>query len=166
MGIGSELQNGATTLPSGVPDKTERQNRDANRREGNKVLAPPTPAQIAVLEKQYPAFARTDIYGPMGAGPLSIVDTLRLWLGGLILFPLRLLIVILFVFIYYVICRVTLLGLHSFRRNGGPAAEGNTGLRRTIIVGSGKRLARCVLFVIGFYRIKKVKRTGGDTAVR
>ncbi|GAQ85809.1 acyltransferase [Klebsormidium nitens] len=169
MGVGagaSELRNGATSIASGTPNGTNRQASDAKAREGSKVLAPPTPAQIAVLEKQYPAFARTDIYGPMGAGPLSIVDTLRLWLGGLILFPLRLLVVVIIVFIYYLICRITLLRLHSFKRNSGPAAESATGLRRTIIVESGKRLARAVLFVIGFYHIKKVKRAGGERTIQ
>lgn len=131
-----------------------------------KVVKPPTASQIAALEKQYPAFARTDIYGPMGTGGLSILDTLRLWAGGLVLFPLRLVAVVLIIFVYYIICRVTLLGRSSFRRNGRPAAENAVGLRRTIIVETGKRCARAVLFVIGFYHIKKVKRGGGPDGVR
>ncbi|KAM0864550.1 hypothetical protein ACQ4PT_043839 [Festuca glaucescens] len=111
------------------------------------------------LDRRYAPYARRDAYGPMGRGPLGAVETARLAVAAVLLLPLRVLAAVLVLLAYYVVCRVCTLGVEEEREGGeGDGYARLQGWRRDAVVRCGRALARAMLFVFGFYRIREHHR--------
>ncbi|CAI0558800.1 unnamed protein product [Linum tenue] len=110
------------------------------------------------LNKKYAAFARHDVYGPLGRGELPFVEKLLLGVACVTILPVRVVLATLVLFSYYSVCRICTL---FSAPNRDEAAEGQDdfghlrGWRRTVIVSCGRFLSRVMLFVFGFYWISE-----------
>ncbi|MCO5574882.1 hypothetical protein L7F22_028676 [Adiantum nelumboides] len=144
------------------------------------------------LETKYAAYVRHDTYGTMGTGDICIWEKAALVLALLVLVPIKVLLLFLIVFTYYLICKLCTMGgtpIHNgFEESNGDSSitplnnesvksdgcaasniatssskhEENyvrlSGLRRVIIVRSGRFLSRAILFVLGFFWITVTRR--------
>lgn len=134
-------------------------------------VPPVTEAELEEMEKKFAAFVRHDVYGPMGLGEVPVAEKVLLGLAMITLVPLRLVIGMSILVVYYLICRVCTLFLGT---NGSSSSsveedlqlqqqqEDNYahlgGWRREIIVRSGRFLSRALLFTLGFYWIPETYR--------
>ncbi|KAG8052071.1 hypothetical protein GUJ93_ZPchr0001g32034 [Zizania palustris] len=107
------------------------------------------------LDATYAPYARRDAYGTMGRGRLSAPQQALLALRCILLVPLRFVAGMLVLLAYYVVCRVCTLSVDGLAE-GRPRLEG---WRRVIVARSGRALARAMLFVFGFYWIRKTDRS-------
>ncbi|CAN8233611.1 unnamed protein product [Cochlearia groenlandica] len=120
-------------------------------------------AAIEELDKKFAPYARTDLYGTMGLGPFPLSEKVKLAVSMVTLVPLRFVLAMSVLVVYYLICRVFTLFSAPYR--GGAEEEEEEGAvlqedyahmvgwRRTVIVSSGRFLSRVLLFVFGFYWI-------------
>ncbi|KAJ8772816.1 hypothetical protein K2173_027993 [Erythroxylum novogranatense] len=116
-----------------------------------------SPVNIEELEKKYAAFVRNDVYGPMGRGELPLREKVLLAVALVTFVPIRVVLAMFALVLYYVICRVCTLfsapnrdeeeGQEDFAHMGG--------WRRAVIVTCGKLLSRFMLFLLGFYWISE-----------
>ncbi|ERN17558.1 lysophospholipid acyltransferase LPEAT1 isoform X1 [Amborella trichopoda] len=113
---------------------------------------------LAEMEKKYAAYVRHDIYGTMGQGPFPLIEKLLLGFAIVTLVPLRFVLGLLILFVYYLICRLCTLFSVPFREEEQEDYAHLTGIRRTVIVQCGRLLSRAMLFVLGFYWIKETYR--------
>lgn len=112
------------------------------------------------LEKKFAAFVRHDAYGPMGRGELSLEEKVLLAIALVILVPIRVVVAISLLLLYYVICRICTLFSAPNRDEGEQEDYAHMGgWRRTVIIRCGKFLSRSMLFVFGFYWINETFRT-------
>ncbi|GJM88351.1 hypothetical protein PR202_ga04405 [Eleusine coracana subsp. coracana] len=130
------------------------------------LLSPPSPSpnasapsreSVEELDRKYAPYARRDAYGPMGLGPIGAAEAARLAVAAVVLIPLRLVAGVLVLVAYYLVCRVCTLRVEEEREGGG---EGDgyarlEGWRREVAVWCGRVLARAMMFVFGFYWIRK-----------
>ncbi|KAL8141155.1 hypothetical protein V2J09_007176 [Rumex salicifolius] len=116
---------------------------------------PVTAEELEEMEKKCAAYVRHDVYGPMGRGPLPLTEKLLLGLALLTLVPIRVVLAMVVLVVYYLICRVCTLF--------APIREGEqrenyahlVGWRREVIVRCGRFLSRMMLFAFGFYWIQE-----------
>ncbi|XP_052188553.1 lysophospholipid acyltransferase LPEAT1-like isoform X2 [Diospyros lotus] len=123
---------------------------------------PPLPVAAAVikeLEKKSAAYVRHDLYGPMGRGPLPWIEKLFLAIAFLTIVPVRVILALTLLVLYYLICRVCTLFSAPNREDGQEHYGYMGGWRRGVIVRSGRFLSRAMLFVLGFYWIKETKHS-------
>ncbi|KAH9610396.1 hypothetical protein KSS87_015082 [Heliosperma pusillum] len=120
---------------------------------------PITAAELEEMETKFAAYVRRDTYGPMGLGEVSFSEKLLLGIAMFTLVPLRLLMSIAILVLYYLICKVcTVFSTpnRSEEDQGQPQQEDYAhlgGWRRYVIVFSGRFLSRALLFTFGFYWI-------------
>lgn len=122
---------------------------DSNR------ISSTTGESIEELEKKFAAYVRNDVYGPMGRGELPLVEKVLLGIAVVTLVPIRFVLALIILVVYYVICRVCTL-FSAPNRDEEEEQEDFAhmgGWRRAVIVWCGRFLSRMLLFVIGFYWI-------------
>ncbi|XP_020577613.1 lysophospholipid acyltransferase LPEAT1 isoform X2 [Phalaenopsis equestris] len=114
-------------------------------------------ANLDDMEKKYAAFVRRDAYGIMGRGELPMVEKFLLGIAMVTLVPIRLVVGICILVMYYVICRFCTL---FSAPNGEDEQEDYahmTGWRRDVVVHCGRFLSRAMLFNFGFYWIEETR---------
>jgi lysophosphatidylcholine acyltransferase/lyso-PAF acetyltransferase len=122
---------------------------DSNR------ISSTTGESIEELEKKFAAYVRNDVYGPMGRGELPLVEKVLLGIAVVTLVPIRFVLALIILVVYYIICRVCTL-FSAPNRDEEEEQEDFAhmgGWRRAVIVWCGRFLSRMLLFVIGFYWI-------------
>uniref|UniRef100_A0A1J3JRE8 Lysophospholipid acyltransferase LPEAT1 n=1 Tax=Noccaea caerulescens TaxID=107243 RepID=A0A1J3JRE8_NOCCA len=120
-------------------------------------------AAIEELDKKFAPYARTDLYGTMGLGPFPMTEKIKLAVSMVTLVPLRFVLAMSILLLYYLICRVFTLfsapyrGAEEEEEEGGVVVQEDYahmgGWRRIVIVQCGMFLSRVLLFVFGFYWI-------------
>lgn len=110
------------------------------------------------MEAKYAAFLRHDIYGTMGRGPLPLKEKALLLFGLIILLPIRMVSGFIILLTYYIICRLCTLFSAPNREDDQEDYAHMSGVRRTIIVLSGRFLSRALFFTLGFYWITETRR--------
>ncbi|KAK4276607.1 hypothetical protein QN277_014737 [Acacia crassicarpa] len=115
-------------------------------------------AHLKDLEKKFAAFVRYDSYGIMGRGELPTREKVLLGLALVTLVPIRLVLCFTLLFTYYLICRICTLFSAPNRDEEQEDYAHMDGLRRTLIVQSGKTMSRIILFVLGFYWISETSQ--------
>ncbi|VVB11551.1 unnamed protein product [Arabis nemorensis] len=125
-------------------------------------------AAIEELDKKFAPYARTDLYGTMGLGPFPVTEKIKLAVAMVTLVPVRFILAMSILLLYYLICRVFTLFSAPYR--GAEEEEDESGVvfqedyahmggwRRTVIVRCGRFLSRVLLFVFGFYWIHESRR--------
>ncbi|KAK9756328.1 hypothetical protein RND81_01G089300 [Saponaria officinalis] len=146
--------------------KHDAQHSDDHRNNPN--LPPPskptTAAELEEMEKKFAAYVRNDVYGPMGLGEVPLSEKLLLVVAMLTLVPLRLIIGITILVLYYLICKICTLFSTPNRSEEGEGHHQQEdyahlgGWRRVVIVMSGRFLSRALLFTFGFYWIPETNR--------
>ncbi|ESQ27139.1 hypothetical protein EUTSA_v10018678mg [Eutrema salsugineum] len=124
-------------------------------------------AAIEELDKKFAPYARTDWYGTMGLGPFPVTEKIKLAVAMVTLVPVRFLLAMTILLLYYLICRVFTLFSAPYRGAEEEEEEGGVvfqedyahmgGWRRTVIVRCGRFLSRVLLFVFGFYWIHETR---------
>ncbi|XP_022144225.1 lysophospholipid acyltransferase LPEAT1 isoform X1 [Momordica charantia] len=111
------------------------------------------------LHHKFPPFVRRDVYGTMGRGELPWTEKLLLGMALLTIVPIRVVIGLSVLFLYYAICRICTL-FHDPNRETDEQEDyaHMAGWRRSVIVWTGRFLSRAMLFVLGFYWISEVYR--------
>ncbi|KAL0867383.1 hypothetical protein Bca101_046501 [Brassica carinata] len=120
-------------------------------------------AAIEELDKKFAPYARTDSYGTMGLGPFPATEKVKLAVAMVTLVPVRFILAMSILVLYYLVCRVFTLFSAPYRgaEEGEEEEEEDVqedyahmgGWRRSVIVGCGRFLSRVLLFVFGFYWI-------------
>ncbi|CAA7039378.1 unnamed protein product [Microthlaspi erraticum] len=120
-------------------------------------------AAIEELDKKFAPYARTDLYGTMGLGPFPVTEKIKLAVAMVTLVPVRFVLAMSILLLYYLICRVFTLfsapyrGAEEEEEEGGVVVQEDYahmgGWRRIVIVQCGRFLSRVLLFVFGFYWI-------------
>ncbi|KAL1205591.1 Lysophospholipid acyltransferase LPEAT1 [Cardamine amara subsp. amara] len=125
-------------------------------------------AAIEELDKKFAPYARTDLYGTMGLGPFPVMEKIKLAVSMVTLVPVRFILAMSILLLYYLICRIFTLfsapyrGAEEEEEEGGVVVQEDYahmgGWRRTVIVRCGRFLSRVLLFVFGFYWIHESRR--------
>lgn len=113
---------------------------------------------IEAMEKLYAAYVRKDAYGTMGRGELPASEKVLLGFAMVTLVPIRLVVGILILVIYYLICRGCTLFKAPNRENEQEDYAHMGGWRREVVIRCGRLLSRAMLFNFGFYWIKEIRR--------
>lgn len=112
------------------------------------------------MEIKYAAYVRKDMYGNWGTAYVSFWEKLQLLVAVMTLCPLRVFLLASLLVLFYLICKLCTLRVTASSNDEGQESFAHmTGLRRIIIVRSGRFLARVMLFVFGFYYIPVTYRT-------
>ncbi|KAI3841034.1 hypothetical protein MKX03_018265 [Papaver bracteatum] len=122
-----------------------------------------TTESILELEKKYAAYVRNDVYGTMGRGELPLTEKLLLGFALVSIVPIRIIIGMNLLFLYYFICRFcTFFSIPNRDEDEDEEEQEDyahmVGWRRSIIVNSGRFLARVMLFNMGVYWISESYR--------
>ncbi|XP_039000506.1 lysophospholipid acyltransferase LPEAT1-like isoform X1 [Hibiscus syriacus] len=118
---------------------------------------------IQELEKKFAAFVRNDVYGSMGRGKLPLKEKLLIGIALVALLPIRLVLVMAILVVYYLICRIfTLFSVPNLEEEQEDFAHLG-GCRRAVIVQSGRFLSRLLLFTVGFYWINEIHKDLANT---
>ncbi|KAL5780449.1 hypothetical protein ACOSQ2_011186 [Xanthoceras sorbifolium] len=144
----------ATTQPPPPPPSLD----DSSTKDDRPLLKPDSTESIQELEKKCAAYVRNDVYGVMGSGELPLKEKLLLGLALVTLVPIRVVLVMSILILYYLICRICTLFSVPNGEDGQEDYAHMVGWRRTVIVQSGRFLSRCILFVVGFYWISESYR--------
>ncbi|KAL4649890.1 hypothetical protein ACB092_01G046800 [Castanea dentata] len=120
------------------------------------------------LEKKFAAYVRHDVYGTMGRGELPLGEKFLLGIALVTLVPVRVVLAMTLLVLYYLICRICTLFSAPNREeeeeeNGQEDYAHMGGWRRSVIVQCGRSLSRAMLFVFGFYWIKETYRIPHST---
>ncbi|KAF5468430.1 hypothetical protein F2P56_012582 [Juglans regia] len=108
------------------------------------------------LDKKFAAFARHDVYGPLGCGELPLEEKILLAIASVILVPIRVVLATSLLLFYYLICRICTLFSAPNRDDSEQEDYAHMGgWNRLVIVQCGKFLSRVVLLIFGFYWIKE-----------
>ncbi|CAN6450636.1 unnamed protein product [Victoria cruziana] len=141
---------------SGPPESGEEQVGDGGGKDEQPLLKPGGGSlDLQELEKKYAPYVRHDAYGTMGRGELPLGQKLVLPLALVTLVPLRLILGIAILVVYYLICRLFTLFFAPNREDEQEDYAHMTGYRRSVVVRSGRFLSRALLFVMGFYWISE-----------
>ncbi|MQL82775.1 hypothetical protein Taro_015237 [Colocasia esculenta] len=108
---------------------------------------------VEELERKYAAFVRRDAYGTMGRGELPLREKVLVGIALVSLVPLRLVLGVGILVVYYLICRVCTLFKDPNREDEQEDYAHMVGWRREVVVRSGRFLSRAILFTLGFYWI-------------
>ncbi|KAG9153046.1 hypothetical protein Leryth_012312 [Lithospermum erythrorhizon] len=114
------------------------------------------------LNNKYGPYVRNDVYGTMGRGELPLTERLLLGFAAFTLVPIRVVMGLSLLIIYYLICKVCT-ATKPPNRDEGDEQEDYAhmgGWRRGVIVASGRFLSRLMLFILGFYWIQFNAKTG------
>ncbi|KAL2894621.1 Lysophospholipid acyltransferase LPEAT1 [Bienertia sinuspersici] len=121
-----------------------------------------TAAELEEMEKKFAAYVRCDTYGPMGCGELPIAEKILLGIAMLTLMPLRVVIGMVILVVYYFICKVCTLFSMPYQEGEVQQQQEDYahlgGWRREVIVHCGRFLSRALLFTFGFYWIPQASR--------
>ncbi|GMJ02649.1 LYSOPHOSPHATIDYLETHANOLAMINE ACYLTRANSFERASE1 [Hibiscus trionum] len=162
--MGSEL-NGINSKQAKTSE-SDLNDHDASAKDDRPLLesaASSAAEDIQELEKKFAAFVRNDVYGSMGCGKLPLKEKLLLGVALVTLLPLRLVLVMAILVVYYLICRIfTLFSTPNLEDEQEDFAH-LTGCRRAVIVQSGRFLSRLLLFTIGFYWINETHKDSANT---
>ncbi|KAJ6837903.1 lysophospholipid acyltransferase LPEAT1 [Iris pallida] len=110
------------------------------------------------MEKKYAAYVRKDAYGTMGRGELPTKEKVLLGFACVTLVPIRVVLGVLLLVVYYSICRLCTLFSAPSREDGQEHYAHMVGWRRVAVVRSGRFLARVMLFNFGFYWIRETRK--------
>ncbi|KAJ6675692.1 PHOSPHOLIPID ACYLTRANSFERASE [Salix viminalis] len=97
------------------PSKTDPVSRDdgSNSKDDRPLLksdsnrnSSTTGESIEDLEKKFAAYVRNDVYGPMGRGELPMVEKVLLGIAVVTLVPIRFVLALIILVVYYIICRL------------------------------------------------------------
>ncbi|MBA0808609.1 hypothetical protein Gohar_024334, partial [Gossypium harknessii] len=147
----SELR-GFNTKPSKTP-QPDPTHDDASSRDDRPLLT--SASNVLELEKKCAAYVRNDVYGAMGRGELLLMEKLQLGIAFVTLLPLRTILVMTVLVVYYLICRICTLFSVPNHGEGQEDYAHLGGWRRTVILRSGRFLSKTLLFLLGFYRINE-----------
>nr|XP_010905685.1 lysophospholipid acyltransferase LPEAT1 isoform X2 [Elaeis guineensis] len=114
---------------------------------------------IEELEKKYAPYVRKDVYGTMGRGELPVAEKVLLGIALVTLVPIRLVVGLFLLLLYYLICRLCTLFYAPNREDGQEDYADMVGWRREVVVRTGRFLSRVMLFVLGFYWIRESCRS-------
>lgn len=121
------------------------------------------PELLKEMEVKYAAYVRHDVYGNWGMRTISFLEKLQLFVALVTLCPIRVFFLFALLVLFYVICKLCTLQVTASSSDEGQESFAHmTGVRRTIIVRSGRFLARAMLFIFGFYYIPVSTRTNGE----
>ncbi|XWS25728.1 hypothetical protein CRYUN_Cryun27aG0092600 [Craigia yunnanensis] len=119
---------------------------------------------IQELEKKFAAYVRNDVYGTLGRGELPLKEKLLLGIALVTLLPLRIVLGMTVLVVYYLICRIcTLFSAPNQEEEEQEDYAHLGGWRRAVIVRSGRFLSRSLLFLVGFYWIKETHKDSSNT---
>ncbi|XWS24332.1 hypothetical protein CRYUN_Cryun28dG0092200 [Craigia yunnanensis] len=118
---------------------------------------------IQELEKKFAAYVRNDVYGTMGCGKLPLKEKILLGIALITLLPLRIVLGITIVVVYYLICRICTLFSPPNQKEEQEGYAHLGGWRRAVIVRSGRFLSRSLLFLVGFYWINETHKDSANT---
>ncbi|XP_010254931.1 PREDICTED: lysophospholipid acyltransferase LPEAT1 isoform X2 [Nelumbo nucifera] len=110
------------------------------------------------LDKKFAAFVRKDVYGTLGRGELPLLEKFLLGFALVTLVPIRLVLGIVILVLYYLICRFCTLFSVPNRDDEQEDYAHMVGWRRAVIVQCGRFLSRALLFTLGFYWINESYR--------
>ncbi|KAA3453620.1 lysophospholipid acyltransferase LPEAT1-like isoform X1 [Gossypium australe] len=147
----SELR-GFNAKPSKTP-QPDPTHDDASSRDDRPLLT--SASNVLELEKKCAAYVRNDVYGAMGRGELPLMEKLQLGIAFVTLLPLRIILVMTVLVVYYLICRICTLFSVPNHGEGQEDYAHLGGWRRTVILRSGRFLSKTLLFLVGFYRINE-----------
>lgn len=123
------------------------------------LLKPDAAENIQESEKKFAPYVRNDVYGTMGRGELPLAEKFLIGIAIVTLLPIRVVLAMTVLVIYYLICRVCT--LFSAPNRGEDEQEDYAhmgGWRRSVVVVTGRFLSRVMLFVLGFYWITETFR--------
>lgn len=121
------------------------------------------PELIKEMESKYAAYVRQDVYGNWGTRSVSLFEKLQLLVALVTICPIRVFLLFAILVLFYVICKLCTLRVTASSSDEGQESFAHmTGIRRTIIVRSGRFLARAMLFMFGFYYIPVENRTSEE----
>ncbi|THU70912.1 hypothetical protein C4D60_Mb08t30000 [Musa balbisiana] len=124
--------------------------------------ASPTAESIEELERKYAPYVRRDAYGTMGRGEIPATEKVMLGIAAVTLVPIRLVLGMLILVIYYLICRICTLFSAPHEEDGQEDYAHMGGWRREVVVRCGRFCSRAMLFTFGFYWIKETHRSIGN----
>ncbi|KAK6938788.1 Phospholipid/glycerol acyltransferase [Dillenia turbinata] len=136
-----------------------KDNRPLLKSDFNSASALISSENMEELEKKFAAYVRNDVYGTMGRGELPLQEKVLLGFAILTIVPIRLILAITILVVYYLICRLCTLFSVPNRVDEQEDFAHMGGWRRNVIVHSGRFLSRVMLFTFGFYRIPVTYRT-------
>ncbi|KAK6939500.1 Phospholipid/glycerol acyltransferase, partial [Dillenia turbinata] len=142
-----------------VDDGALKDDRPLLKSVSNSASASISSQNMEELEKKVAAYVRNDVYGTMGRGELPLQEKLLLGFAILTIVPIRLILAITILVVYYLICRLCTLFSVPNREDEQEDFAHMGGWRRNVIVYSGRFLSRAMLFAFGFYRIPVTCRT-------
>ncbi|KAK8928828.1 Lysophospholipid acyltransferase LPEAT1 [Platanthera zijinensis] len=116
-----------------------------------------TAKELEEMEKKYGAYVRKDAFGIMGRGELTMADKFLLGIAMVTLVPIRVVVGIFLLLVYYLICRFCTAFSVPNREEEQEDYAHMTGWRREIVVRCGRFLSRVMLFNFGFYWIKETR---------
>lgn len=154
----SELKTLTPAPPNPQPERDDRPLLPAKPSQTQIMV--PNNQSIEDMEKIYAAYVRHDVYGTMGRGDLPWTEKFLLGIGLVFVLPLRVVLAMVILVVYYLICRVCTVFRAPNREDEQEDYAHLGGWRRGVIVGTGRFLSRALLFVFGFYWIRKNR--GGD----
>ncbi|TKY75135.1 Lysophospholipid acyltransferase LPEAT1 [Spatholobus suberectus] len=146
-------------MESELKDLNSRPPNGATVRDDRPLLKSESPVSsssadsVAEMEKKFAAYVRRDVYGTMGRGELATKEKLLLGFALVTLLPVRVVLAVTILVLYYLICRVCTLFSAPNREEEQEDYAHMSGWRRTVIVSCGRALSRFMLFVFGFYWI-------------
>ncbi|WOL11806.1 lysophospholipid acyltransferase LPEAT1 isoform X1 [Canna indica] len=118
--------------------------------------------RIEELDRKYAPFARGDTYGTMGRGPLPVAEKVKLGIAAVTLVPIRLVMAMSILIVYYLICRICTLFFTPHREDEQEDYAHMGGWRRAVVVRCGRFLSRAMFFTFGFYWIKETRIANED----
>ncbi|AES82037.1 lysophospholipid acyltransferase LPEAT1 isoform X1 [Medicago truncatula] len=155
-GLESELKdlNSKPPKPNGTTTTaTVRDDRPLLKSDSLSSTTTTTAEELQDLEKKFAAYVRNDVYGTMGRGELGAKEKLFLGFALVTLLPIRVILAVTVLVVYYVVCRVCTLFKIPNREDEQEDYAHLGGWRRSVIVKCGKALSRVMLFIFGFYWI-------------
>ncbi|KAK0576772.1 hypothetical protein LWI29_023058 [Acer saccharum] len=142
-----------------TPTSTHPPSHDySSTKDDRPLLKPESTESIHEMEKKYAAYVRNDVYGVMGRGELPLKEKLLLGLALVTLVPIRVVLAMFVLILYYLICRICTLFSAPNREDEQEDYAHLGGWRRSVIVQSGRFFSRSMLFVFGFYWISETYR--------
>ncbi|XP_021718685.1 lysophospholipid acyltransferase LPEAT1-like isoform X2 [Chenopodium quinoa] len=151
-----QIDNGEQPL---LKSDSKSSNQSTNKTTEKQVTA----AELEAMEKKFAAYVRRDVYGPMGCGELPVKEKVLLGVAVVTLLPLRVVVGMTVLVIYYLVCRICTLFTTPHRPEEGEPQQMEDyghlgGWRREVIVRCGRFLSRAMLFTLGFYWISNSSR--------
>jgi lysophosphatidylcholine acyltransferase/lyso-PAF acetyltransferase len=116
------------------------------------------------LEKKFAPYVRHDVYGTMGRSELPTKEKFLLGVALVTLVPVRVVVAMTILLLYYLICRVCTFWSVPNREDEQEDYAHMVGWRRIVIVQCGKALSRLMLFILGFYWIRQSRRSENPTS--